>query len=69
MSDYLGIEFSDDFQMDYKTFEKSMNASHVFKNMNPNVRESEIKKAYKIATNGNTKRAVEKSKTNQSKKD
>ena len=62
MANYKGvIEFAEGYNKSFADFKKEFGSTHVFKNMLPKVREQELKKAYKIATNGNSKRSTKKS--------
>ncbi|MBS3993116.1 MAG: hypothetical protein KGZ87_05320 [Bacteroidetes bacterium] len=59
---YKGITFAEGYNKSFADFKEEFSSTHVFKNMHPKDREQELKKAYKIATDGNTSRTVEQSK-------
>jgi hypothetical protein len=50
---YKGIEFAKGYNKSFAEFKEEFGAKHVFADMFPEEREIELKKAYKIATNGN----------------
>jgi hypothetical protein len=54
MHSYKGMEFAKDFNMSFAEFKEEFGSNHIFGNIHPDQREQELKKAYEIATNGNT---------------
>lgn len=52
---YKGITFAEGMSMPFAVFKVQFSGLEVFKNIPEQIRESELKKAYKIATNGNIK--------------
>lgn len=50
---YANIEFGEGYAKSFPEFEEDFRNAQVFKDMLPEVRKKEMKKAYKIATDGN----------------
>jgi hypothetical protein len=69
MSSYKTIEFAKGYNRSFADFIKEFGKVKVFRDMQPKVREKELKKAWKIATNGNIKPAATKIKKTNSRKD
>ena len=61
-SKYGPIEFAEGYNKSFADFKKEFGNVWVFKNMLPKKREAEMKKAFKIATDGKLPRSTEKSK-------
>lgn len=55
MASYKGITFAEGYNKPFAEFKEEFASTHVFKNIPADKREAELKKAYKIATHGNTK--------------
>lgn len=55
MEGYKGIIFAKGYNKSFADFKKEFASTHVFKEIPSDQREAELKKAYKIATNGNLK--------------
>ncbi|TDO68739.1 hypothetical protein EV143_1201 [Flavobacterium chryseum] len=53
MANYKGIEFAEGYNKPFADFKKEFASTHIFKNIPSAEREAELKKAHKIATNGN----------------
>lgn len=62
MANYKGITFAKGYNKSFADFKDEFAHTHVFKGLVPKVREQELKKAYKIATDGNSPKSVKKSK-------
>lgn len=62
MNGYKGIVFAKGYNKSFADFKKEFASTHVFKEIPSDQREAELKKAYKIATNGNIKTSVKDSK-------
>lgn len=62
MGSYKGITFAKGYNKSFAEFKEEFASTHVFKNIPPKQREAELKKAYKIATDGNIKGTAPKSK-------
>lgn len=62
MAKYKEITFAEGYNKPFAEFKKEFESTYVFKRLPPVEREKELKKAYKIATNGNTVRTTEKGK-------
>ena len=67
MNSYLSITFAKDYNKSFADFKTEFGSTHVFKNMHPVEREKELKKAYKIATDGKLPTTIEKSKESSTK--
>lgn len=61
MRKYKGITFAEGYNKPFADFKEEFASTHVFKNIPENKREAELKKAYKIASDGNTKKPESKS--------
>lgn len=55
MADYKGITFAKGYNSSFADFKNEFSSTHIFKSLQPKDRERELKKAYAIATRGNTK--------------
>ena len=55
MGSYKGITFAKDYNKSFAEFKEEFASTHVFNNIPQENREAELKKAYKIATHGNSK--------------
>jgi len=55
MASYKGITFAEGYNRPFAEFKEEFASTHVFNNIPQENREAELKKAYKIATHGNTK--------------
>ncbi len=64
---YKGITFAKGYNKSFAEFKEEFCSTYIFKNMHPTERAKELKKAYKIATNGNTSTTTEKSKKDSAK--
>jgi len=53
-ANYKGIVFEPGYNKTFAEFKKEFGMTHIFKNMHPDVREDELKVAYKIAKDGHT---------------
>jgi len=53
MEGYKGIIFAKGYNKSFAEFKNEFASTHVFKAIPSGEREAELKKAYKIATNGN----------------
>ncbi|RUT68689.1 hypothetical protein D0817_20225 [Flavobacterium cupreum] len=53
MANYKGIEFAEGYNKSFADFKNEFASTHVFKAIPSGEREAELKKAHKIATNGN----------------
>lgn len=62
MNSYKGITFAKDYNRSFAEFKEEFGSTHVFNNIYPEERERELKKAFKIATNGNPSRTTNESK-------
>jgi len=51
--EYKGIVFAEGYNKPFADFKKEFASTHVFKDIPSDEREAELKKAHKIATNGN----------------
>lgn len=58
MNKYNGITFAEGYNKSFADFKKEFASTHVFKNIPKDQREAELKKAYKIAINGNLKTSI-----------
>ncbi|WP_177764015.1 hypothetical protein [Flavobacterium sp. I3-2] len=58
MRKYKGITFAEGITMSFADFKEQYSDLEIFKNIPEENRESELKKAYKIATHGNIKTSV-----------
>ena len=67
MKNYKSITFAKGYNKSFAEFKEEFSSTHVFKNMHPTERAKELKKAYKIATDGNTSTTTKKSKENTAK--
>lgn len=54
MKSYKGITFREGYKS-FPEFKKELEGVHIFRHMRPEVREKELKRAYKIATGKNAK--------------
>lgn len=63
MPEYRGIKFRKGYNLSFADFKKEFESTHIFKAIPHLKRDSELKKAYKIATkgNGNTAKSTKKS--------
>ena len=52
MASYKGISFAKGYNRSFADFKNDFESTHVFKAVPRNKRDSELKKAYKIALNG-----------------
>jgi hypothetical protein len=50
---YEGMVFPEGLTYTFEEFKKLHESNHIFRNIRPQKRDSELRKAYKIATNGN----------------
>lgn len=57
---YKGITFAEGYNKPFADFKKEFASTHVFKDIPSGEREAELKKAHKIATNGNVSRTTNK---------
>jgi len=55
---YKGIIFEPGYNKTYAEFKKEFGMTHIFKNIHPDERESELKNAYKVAKDGHTSPAI-----------
>lgn len=55
MASYKGITFAEGYNNSFAEFKDEFGSTHVFNNIPSDDRESELKKAHKIATAGNGK--------------
>lgn len=62
MPTYKGITFAKGYNKSFADFKDEFGSTHVFNNIHPHERENELKKAHKIATDGNSLRTTDKSK-------
>lgn len=62
MEGYKGIIFAKGYNKSFADFKKEFASTHVFKEIPSDQREAELKKAYKIAINGNLKASPKDSK-------
>tara|TARA_R110002051_G_scaffold318245_1_gene400373 strand:+ start:10831 stop:11043 length:213 start_codon:yes stop_codon:yes gene_type:complete len=69
MAVYKNIEFAKGYDRPFADFIKEFSKAKVFRDMKPEVREKELKIAWKKATNGNIKPTVRKSKKTKSRED
>lgn len=69
MSSYKNIEFAKGYNSSFADFKKEFSKAKVFRDMTPKVREKELNKAWKKATNGNIVTTVKKSRKTNSRKD
>lgn len=53
MTKYKGITFAKGYNRSFADFKDEFGSTHVFKGLYPKDKEQELKKAYKIATDGN----------------
>jgi hypothetical protein len=51
---YEGMAFPEGLTLSFAEFKDLHESNHIFRNIHPSKRDSELKKAYKIATDGNT---------------
>lgn len=61
MGSYLGIEFAKDYNRSFAEFKDEFGSNHIFEKFEPKERAERLKEAYKIATDGNTKKSTEQS--------
>lgn len=68
MAEYRGIKFRKGYDLPFADFKKEFGSNHIFKAIPHKQRDSELKKAHKIATkgNGNTASTTTKSGKNKS---
>lgn len=64
MRKYKGITFAEGITMSFADFKEQYSNLEIFKNIPEENRESELKKAYKIATYGNIKTSTKPSQEN-----
>jgi len=64
MRKYKGITFAEGINMPFVDFKEQYSDLEIFKNIPEENRESELKKAYKIATYGNIKTSAKPSEEN-----
>lgn len=69
MAEYKGIVFAKGYNRSFAEFKEEFESTHVFKKFQPKRRDSELKKAYKIATNGNLSTTSKKSRKANTSKD
>ncbi|WP_435415868.1 hypothetical protein [Polaribacter aestuariivivens] len=69
MANYKGIEFAKGYNRPFADFKQEFKDVKVFRDMYPDTREKELKKAWKLATNGNINTTVKKSRKTNSRKD
>jgi len=50
---YDGMAFPEGLTLSFTEFKDLHESNHIFRNIHPSKRDSELKKAYKIATDGN----------------
>ncbi|PKP28863.1 MAG: hypothetical protein CVU01_02900 [Bacteroidetes bacterium HGW-Bacteroidetes-18] len=62
MNRYKGITFAKGYNKSFAEFKEEFGSTHVFKSIHPSKREQELKKAYKIATDGITSKTKGKGK-------
>lgn len=62
MRRYKKIEFAEGITMSFAEFKKTFGSNWVFGKLSKQQKEKELKKAYKIATNGNNTRSPKTSK-------
>lgn len=62
MAEYRGIKFRKGYDLPFADFKKEFESTHIFKAIPHLKRDSELKKAWKIATkgNGNTAKSTQK---------
>ena len=60
MSEHKGITFAEGYNKSFAEFKNEFASTHVFKAIPSGEREAELKKAHKIATNGNISRTTNK---------
>lgn len=58
---YKGITFAKGYNKSFAEFKKEFGSTHVFNDIHPKHREKELKKAFKIATDGDTSTTTTKS--------
>lgn len=66
MRKYKGITFAEGITMSFADFKEQYSDLEIFKNIPEENRESELKKAYKIATHGNIKTSAKSSQEDRS---
>lgn len=69
MANYKGITFAEGYNRPFAEFKKEFESTHVFKSIPSKQRDSELKKAHNIATNGTLHRNSKKSVKDKSTKD
>ncbi len=57
---YKGINFREGYNLPFADFKKEFENTHIFKQIPHTKVESELKKAYKIATDGNIPKSAKK---------
>ncbi|MBP1222661.1 hypothetical protein [Flavobacterium sp. 1355] len=62
MRTYKGIVFAEGYNKPFAEFKKEFASTHIFKEIPSGEREAELKKAHKIATDGNISGTPSKSK-------
>jgi len=62
MNSYKGITFAKDYNKSFAEFKEEFGSTHIFNEIHPDEREKELKKAFKIATDGNYSRTTNESK-------
>ena len=58
---YKGIEFREGYDLPFADFKKEFENTHIFKSIPHKDVDAELKKAYKIATNGNIPKSTKSS--------
>lgn len=54
MASYKGITFAEGYNKPFADFKEEFGSTHVFNDIHPDKRDQELKKAHKIATDGNS---------------
>lgn len=67
MAEYKGIKFRKGYNLPFADFKKEFGSNHIFKAIPHLKRDSELKKAWKIATKGNGNTATTTKKSGKSK--
>jgi hypothetical protein len=58
MNSYNGITFAKGYNKSFAEFKEEFGSTHIFNEIHPYEREKELKKAFKIATDGNSSRTT-----------
>ncbi len=61
MASYKGITFAKGYDRSFADFKKEFASTHIFKGIPTEKKEAELKKAYKVATNGKLSNSARKS--------